>query len=341
MAPKTSQRGERGGQAAPPQPPQDGPPSPDAGASSDAEASPGAGAVTRAAGADETPGAAAAGGAKPLSKAKAWAKAEVAASFPDPPGLTEPTKPAETVEPGETSEPGEAGAAGDADAAAGAAEDIDRPAGAAEGMDVAAGAAEDIDRPAGAAEGMDVAAGAAGDADGAAAGAGPRRALRAPVLLALATVVLGGFGIFATVRAHDLRSNGTQNLALTGPATSDVKRQVDAAVTTIFSYRYNDTGATRRAAQSLLTGPAIRQYNRLFSLVQQQAPAEKLIVTTKVTNSAVEFLTGDRARVLVFANQQDSRAGTSQASYAGTMFAVTAVHSGGHWKIENIDTFTG
>jgi Mce-associated membrane protein len=59
-----------------------------------------------------------------------------------------------------------------------------------------------------------------------------------------------------------------------------------------------------------------------------------------VTAAGVELLTGDRARVLVFANQQDTRSGTSQASYSGAMFAVTAVNRGGRWLISNINTFT-
>ena len=63
-------------------------------------------------------------------------------------------------------------------------------------------------------------------------------------------------------------------------------------------------------------------------------------MTTKVTSIGVELLTGDRARLLVFANQQDTRAGTTQASYGGAMFAVTAIHVRGNWKIESIDTFT-
>jgi Mce-associated membrane protein len=208
--------------------------------------------------------------------------------------------------------------------------------------EVAAGAAATADDAAEVPAAEAPAAGPEAAAEAPAAEAPARRSLRVPVLLAVATVLLGGFGTWATVRAHDVRSSAaTQNVALTSPETGAVKRQVDAAVNTIFSYRYNDTAATRRAAQDLLTGPAIRQYNRLFSLVQRQAPAEKLVVTTTVTSSGVEFLTGDRARVLVFANQQDSRAGTSQTSYAGTMFAVTAVLSAGRWKIENIDTFTG
>jgi Mce-associated membrane protein len=176
-------------------------------------------------------------------------------------------------------------------------------------------------------------------------GAGGRasRARLAAIVLGAATVVLGGFGVWATLEAHSLRANAApQNIAVTdGAATSAVNRQIVSAVNTVFSYNYADTAATRQAAQGLLTGPAIRQYDTYFALVAKDAPAQKLVVTTRVTNSGVELLDGNQARVLVFANQQDTRAGTHQTSYAGALFAVTAVRQGGRWKIENIDTFNG
>jgi Mce-associated membrane protein len=160
--------------------------------------------------------------------------------------------------------------------------------------------------------------------------------------LAMAVVILGSFGIWARTQASNADAAGAANLALTDRAeTSQVRSQVTAAVNTIFSYSYADTSATSNAAQHLLTGPAIRQYNELFALVRREAPASRLILTTKVTNAGVELLSGDRARVLIFANQQDTVAGTDKTSYAGAMFAVTAVRSGGRWKIDGIDTFTG
>jgi Mce-associated membrane protein len=171
-----------------------------------------------------------------------------------------------------------------------------------------------------------------------------RRGWRVAAALGAATVVLAGFGVWATLHASSLRSNAAAqaNTALTdGPATATVRREISAAVNTIFSYNYANTAATRRAAQSVLTGPAVRQYNTLFALVTKNAPAQKLVVTTRVTNSGVELLNGNSARLIVFANQQDTRAGTGQTSYAGAMFAVTALRQGGRWKIENIDTFNG
>jgi Mce-associated membrane protein len=181
------------------------------------------------------------------------------------------------------------------------------------------------------------------DSRPAAEGRRGRGGWRAAAALGAATVVLGGFGVWATLHASSLRGNAAaQNTALTdGPATATVRREISAAVNTIFSYNYGNTAVTKQAAQGVLTGPAVRQYNTLFALVTKNAPAQKLIVTTRVTNTGVELLNGGRARLLVFANQQDTRAGTGQTSYAGAMFAVTALRQGGRWKIENIDTFGG
>ena len=178
-----------------------------------------------------------------------------------------------------------------------------------------------------------------------AAGASPRPRWRRvlPVAFGAATVMLGALGAWAAVEAHDLRATAaTANDAFVDASTTRaVTRDVTSAVNTIFSYSYADTARTKAAAQRLLTGPAIRQYNQLFALVQQQAPREKLVVTTRVTNVGVELLTGGRSRLLIFANQEDSNAGTSQATYGGAMFAVTAVNLHGKWRIESIDTFTG
>ena len=169
-----------------------------------------------------------------------------------------------------------------------------------------------------------------------------RRRHVAAALLGAAAVVFGSIGVWALVAANSLRAAAaTANTALTDrTATGTASRDIARAVNTIFTYSYADTARTRAAAQRLLTGAAIRQYDQLFALVIRQAPKQKLTVTTKVTSIGVEFLTGGHARVLVFANQQDTRAGTAQTSYGGAMFAVTAVSEHGRWKIANIDTFT-
>jgi Mce-associated membrane protein len=164
---------------------------------------------------------------------------------------------------------------------------------------------------------------------------------RQTATLGAAAVILAGFAAWSGIQAHDARARPDEpNLAVTDRAlTGQVSRAVASTVGTVFSYSYADPAATRRAAQRLLTGTAIRQYDRLFALVLQKAPREKLVLRTKVTGIGVELLTDTRARLLVFVDQQD-RAGSGQAVYSGAMFAVTAVRTNGRWLIDDINTFS-
>lgn len=159
--------------------------------------------------------------------------------------------------------------------------------------------------------------------------------------LGVLTVALGGFAGWSAERAGDLgRTGAARNAALSDNArTSEVKGQVTNAVNTVFSYNYADVGRTEKGAQTLLTGKAVQQYNQMFSLVRQQAPQQKQVLTTTVTEAGVKMLAGDRARLLVFADQRNTRTDKDKTSYAAAVFAVGAVYRDGRWKIENIDTF--
>jgi Mce-associated membrane protein len=167
------------------------------------------------------------------------------------------------------------------------------------------------------------------------------RPLLLPVALGIVTLVLGGLAAWFGAEAHSLTSTpAAQNSALTDvAATSTVRSQISSAVTALFSYDYANPGPTTRAANRLLTGPAVRQYASLFAQVHKDAPAQKLIVTTAVTSAGVEVLTGDQARLLIFAAETDTHTGGGQPASAAAMLAVNAVRQGSTWKIEGIDTY--
>jgi Mce-associated membrane protein len=162
-----------------------------------------------------------------------------------------------------------------------------------------------------------------------------------PAGLGALAVALGGLAVWFGLEASSATSGvDTSNTALIDPAaTRQVTQQVTSAVDKIFSYNYANTAKTSQAAATLLTGKARQQYDTLFKLVRQDAPKEKLVLTTTVTNSGVEFLDGSRARLLIFADQRDTAGTARKTTDAGAMFAVNAVNQGGRWKISSIDTF--
>ncbi|MGW9452013.1 hypothetical protein [Streptomyces sp. NPDC055632] len=179
------------------------------------------------------------------------------------------------------------------------------------------------------------------------------RRLAPLVVLCVLTLLLGGFAGWAHSRAGELRDDPARgNTALTDLArTSEIKGQTAAAVAALFSYDHADTAPFEKAGKTLLTGKAVEQHRTLLGGVLARAAEQKTVITTAVTDSAVERIDGERARVLVYADQSSvSTAGTAktggkqpkaqdQGVYAGAMFAVDVVHRDGRWLVENIDTF--
>ncbi|MEU3703848.1 hypothetical protein AB0E82_16355 [Streptomyces anulatus] len=164
-----------------------------------------------------------------------------------------------------------------------------------------------------------------------------------PAVLCALTVLLGAFAVWAFASAGDLRDEpARQNTALTDIGrTSEVKGRISEAVGAVFSYDYASPARSDRAASTYLTGRAVQQHKDMLADVREQAPKQKLVLTTTVTGSGVEFLDGDRARLLIFADQSNTRTGKDEeTTYAAAMFAVDAVRRGDTWLIAAIDTFT-
>lgn len=177
----------------------------------------------------------------------------------------------------------------------------------------------------------------------------PRRATRRPraatlpALLCVLTVLLGAFAAWAFGSAAALRDEpARQNTALTDIArTSEVKGRIGEAVGAVFSYDYASPARADRAAETHLTGRAVQQHKDMLAEVREQGEKQKLVLTTTVTASGVEYLDGDRARLLIFADQSNTRTGKDEeTTYAAAMVAVDAVRRGDTWRIAAIDTFT-
>ncbi|WP_336321916.1 hypothetical protein [Streptomyces lavendofoliae] len=165
---------------------------------------------------------------------------------------------------------------------------------------------------------------------------------RLPAALGVLTVLLGGFAAWATGEAAALRDTpAVRNTALTDIArTSELKGQVTKAVNELFSYDHAATAPADRAVRAHLTGKAVGQHRAMLAPVRAQAARQKPVLTTTVTHSGVELIDGDRARVLVYADQSNTRtaAGKPETTYGAAMFAVEAIRKDGAWRIAVIDT---
>ncbi|MFF0685104.1 hypothetical protein ACFYUG_03225 [Streptomyces albogriseolus] len=179
----------------------------------------------------------------------------------------------------------------------------------------------------------------------------PRRPVGLVALCAL-TLLLGAFAGWAHAEAESLRAEPARsNTALTDLArTSEIKGQVAEAVDRLFSYDHADPGAFDKAAKDLLTGRAVTQHRDLLADVRERADARKAVITTTVTETGVERIDGDRARVLVYADQssvataggkagEQRNAARDEGVYAAAMLAVDVVHRDRRWLVSGLDTF--
>ncbi|MGW3966205.1 hypothetical protein ACWED2_40725 [Amycolatopsis sp. NPDC005003] len=162
---------------------------------------------------------------------------------------------------------------------------------------------------------------------------------RLPVLLLAAAVVLAGAGVWFTLEARSAAAGpAASNVALTDVgATADVSSAVSLAVNRIFSYSYDRTDVTEKAADAVLRGSAKDSYDKLFAEVKRKAPEQKLVLTSRVSAIAVQELTNGHARLLVFLDQSAVRADNNATDSAAAQLSVTAEHTKDGWAITELE----
>ncbi|WP_130348892.1 hypothetical protein [Herbihabitans rhizosphaerae] len=160
---------------------------------------------------------------------------------------------------------------------------------------------------------------------------GPGRVI---VLLVLA-VLLVGVGVFCLLRGGSAEGGGGNSAVVDTGTTAEVTGQVRDGLEKIFSYRHDDLAATERTARGLLTGDAVGQYGVLFDQVRRMAPEQRLSLRSSVVSSGVTVLSGDRATLLVFLDQNGIR-GDGTPSIAAAQLTVSAQRVDGRWLISGL-----
>jgi Mce-associated membrane protein len=158
--------------------------------------------------------------------------------------------------------------------------------------------------------------------------------------LVLVALILGGLAFW--FRSEEVKiSSATSNTALLDVAkTAQVKDAVSKAAEALFSYDFNNIKKTEDAANDLLANDDVRnKYNSLMGEVKRLAPAQKMIVTCKVTRAAVIMLNGDLAKVMVFVDQTSTRTDTKKTTAGTAQLHLNAQLQGDKWKITDMDTY--
>lgn len=157
-------------------------------------------------------------------------------------------------------------------------------------------------------------------------------------VLAAVVVVLIACAVLFALQASALRETAAENRALVDvDATEEVAERVSEGLKAVFSYDHANLERTEQAVDLALTGAAARQYRAEFEKAATQARVGKLVRSSTVRSIGVRTLTDDRARLLVFLDQQTLPPKGAAKSSTATL-DVTAVRLPEGWRIAEIRT---
>jgi Mce-associated membrane protein len=164
------------------------------------------------------------------------------------------------------------------------------------------------------------------------------RSLALRLVLIVLSAALTVVGVAFVVRANELNDQkASSNHAISDAnRTSEVIGEVSTALNQVFSYDYRKPQVAQAAAKRWLTGSAPTQYRTLFDQLKKLAPGQKLTFVAKVSVAGVTNLQGSHARLLVFLDQESTRATDGQSSISAAQVRIGAVRDGNLWRIDDI-----
>lgn len=168
---------------------------------------------------------------------------------------------------------------------------------------------------------------------------GRGRTLAVRLVLIVVSLALVAVGVAFLVRTHDVNGEHavTDRAVSDSTQTAEVIGQVSTALDQVFSYDYRKPQVAKAAAKRWLTGKAPAQYTMLFTQLQKLAPGQQLTFVAKVSTAGVTSLHGNRAKLLVFLDQESTRASDGQSSISAAQVEIGAVEHGNTWQIDDID----
>jgi Mce-associated membrane protein len=155
------------------------------------------------------------------------------------------------------------------------------------------------------------------------------------IVLSVAVVVVGVAFVARTNQLNDQIASSNRALSDSN-RTSEVIGEVSTALNQVFSYDYRNPQVAEAAAKRWLTGSAPAQYRTLFDQLEKLAPGQKLTFVAKVSVAGVTNLHGNHAQLLVFLDQQSTRASDGQSSISAAQVRIDAVRDGNLWRIDDI-----
>jgi len=160
----------------------------------------------------------------------------------------------------------------------------------------------------------------------------PSPAVVALLILAIASVGFGGFGVWRGI--DEWRSTSVVE-ARAGAADAAASASEE-----IFSYRYNKLDEHMRQSQATMTPKFAKKFRTISPALSALAPQRKIQVKAVVRHAAAkecgDTCSPDKATVLIFIDQARLSADTDKPTVFGNRIEVFMVQRNGKWLVDDI-----
>jgi Mce-associated membrane protein len=165
------------------------------------------------------------------------------------------------------------------------------------------------------------------------------RAGRGPVATGVPTWLLAGLGILAAalVVATVVMWTGSGSGG-DDSAARDAQVAAERAVVPVLSYDYEHLDADQKAATALMTGSYKSEYDKLFAVLQENAPQTRTKVTAEVIASGIVRATDDRVQVLVFVDRPTTNKLSAEPVVYKDQVTLSMQRVDGEWLVDDLIT---
>lgn len=161
---------------------------------------------------------------------------------------------------------------------------------------------------------------------------------RARHALAVPTWLLAGLALVAAALVA-----ATTWVWLADPAGDDeaaraAQTAAERAVVPVLSYDYEDLAGGQERAQALMTGKYRKEYDKLFTVIAENAPATKTKVAVDVVASGIVRASEDRVQVLVFVDRPTTNKASAEPVVYKDQVTLSMQRVDDEWLVDDMVT---
>lgn len=121
-------------------------------------------------------------------------------------------------------------------------------------------------------------------------------------------------------------------------AAREAQVAAERAVVPVLSYDYRHLDDDQRAAEATMTGKYRQEYDKLFTVLQENAPQTRTEVSAEVVASGIVRASDDRVQVLVFVDRPTTNKLTTEPVVYKDQVTVSMQRVDGEWLVDDLVT---